>query len=124
MLYFVHDVIFSFSSLEYLDRVRVLKPQNANAARSRGYVSQSGVLRTNCVDCLDRTNGGQFAVAMRFLTVSLVTLGILGPHQMVEPSSQLLLSLMDMFGEMGDRIALQYGGSEAHKKVIHFLSMM
>ncbi len=30
------------------------------------------VIRTNCVDCLDRTNGGQFAVAMKFLAVSLV----------------------------------------------------
>ena len=30
------------------------------------------VIRTNCVDCLDRTNGGQFAVAMKFLSVSLV----------------------------------------------------
>jgi hypothetical protein len=26
-------------------------------------------------------------------------------------------SLMDMYSELGDRIALQYGGSEAHKKM-------
>ena len=31
----------------------------------------------------------------------------------------MLLALMDMYSEMGDRIALQYGGSEAHKKVPH-----
>jgi hypothetical protein len=29
----------------------------------------------------------------------------------------MLLTLMDMFAEMGDKIALQYGGSEAHNKV-------
>ena len=34
-----------------------------------------------------------------------------------DPSSPLLISLMDMYSQMGDRIALQYGGSEAHKKV-------
>lgn len=29
----------------------------------------------------------------------------------------MLLTLMDMFAELGDKIALQYGGSEAHNKV-------
>ncbi len=80
---------------------------------------QNGVLRTNCIDCLDRTNGGQFAVAMRFLLVSLQALGISSPHLLSLDLSKdpLLLSLMEMYGEMGDKIALQYGGSEAHKKV-------
>ena len=72
-----------------------------------------------------RTNGAQFAVAMKFLHVSLRALGIAGASNGksggggsgFEASSRLLMSLMEMYGEMGDRIALQYGGSEAHKKV-------
>lgn len=30
---------------------------------------------------------------------------------------QIVLVLMDLYSELGDNIALQYGGSEAHKKV-------
>lgn len=54
---------------------------------------------------------------MKFLTVSLQALGICSAQQGLEPTSQMLVSLMEMYGEMGDRIALQYGGSEAHRKV-------
>lgn len=56
---------------------------------------------------------------MRFLLVSLQALGISSPHLLSLDLSKdpLLLSLMEMYGEMGDKIALQYGGSEAHKKV-------
>lgn len=32
-------------------------------------------------------------------------------------SKQVVLVLMDLYSELGDNIALQYGGSEAHKKV-------
>ena len=74
-------------------------------------------MRTNCIDCLDRTNGAQFAVGMKFLNVSLQALGICNEEQGLESSSHLLQALMEMYGEMGDHIALQYGGSEAHRKV-------
>lgn len=66
---------------------------------------------------LNRTNGAQFAVAMKFLNVALQALGICNGNQGLEPTSQMLVSLMEMYGEMGDKIALQYGGSEAHRKV-------
>ena len=34
-----------------------------------------------------------------------------------DPKSAAVLALMELYEEMGDRIAIQYGGSEAHKKV-------
>lgn len=68
-------------------------------------------------NCHYSTNGAQFAVAMKFLTVSMQALGVCSAQQGLEPTSQMLVSLMEMYGEMGDRIALQYGGSEAHRKV-------
>lgn len=50
------------------------------------------------------------------MNIGLTALGLLkSPED--DPSSGLLLGLMDLYSEMGDRIALQYGGSEAHKKV-------
>lgn len=107
--------VFS-SQVKYLDRVSLFQDSHVNDAYEAGYMEQRGVLRTNCIDCLDRTNGGQFAMAMKFLSVALRVLGLTNESS-IDPSSNLLLSLIDMFGIMGDRISLQYGGSEAHKKM-------
>lgn len=38
---------------------------------------QQGVLRVNCVDCLDRTNAAQFAIAKRSFGHQLYALGLL-----------------------------------------------
>lgn len=38
---------------------------------------QHGVLRVNCVDCLDRTNAAQFAIAKRSFGHQLYALGLL-----------------------------------------------
>jgi hypothetical protein len=35
----------------------------------------------------------------------------------LDPSSNIIRVLIEMYVEIGDHIALQYGGSEAHKKV-------
>ena len=104
------------SPVSYLDNVKEIQHEHKVNAIERGYMEQRGVLRTNCIDCLDRTNAGQFAVAIKFISVGLRALG-LTKDVVIDPSSKILLALMDMFGVMGDRIALQYGGSEAHKKM-------
>jgi hypothetical protein len=38
-------------------------------------------------------------------------------HASLEGDSPAVLVLMDVYSTVGDQIALQYGGSEAHKKV-------
>lgn len=45
-------------------------------AQQRGALLQQGVMRSNCVDCLDRTNVAQFAVGVRFLATGLFALGL------------------------------------------------
>ena len=112
-------LLIYISTTRYISEVVQLSNKRSllDRSRSKGRIEQRGVLRTNCIDCLDRTNGAQFAVGMKFLTVSLQALGICNKQQGVDSSSRLLSSLMEMYGEMGDRIALQYGGSEAHRKV-------
>ncbi|CAM9514219.1 unnamed protein product [Discosporangium mesarthrocarpum] len=79
-------------------------------------MEQHGVLRTNCIDCLDRTNVGQFSVGMYALGRQLFTMGV-SNGSTLDPGSQVVLVLMEIYTELGDHIALQYGGSEAHKKV-------
>ena len=38
---------------------------------------QTGVVRTNCVDCLDRTNTAQFAIGKYALAYQLWAMGVL-----------------------------------------------
>jgi len=79
-------------------------------------MEQCGVLRTNCIDCLDRTNVAQFSAGVEALEQQLVVMGIRSSAKL-DPSSTIIRVLIDMYVEIGDHIALQYGGSEAHKKV-------
>ena len=46
----------------------------------------------------------------------LVVMGIRSSAKL-DPSSNIVRVLIDMYVDIGDQIALQYGGSEAHKKV-------
>ena len=79
-------------------------------------MEQAGVVRTNCIDCLDRTNVAQFSAGVEVLGQQLVVMGIRSAPKL-SPSSKIVKLLIDMYVEIGDHIALQYGGSEAHKKV-------
>lgn len=78
---------------------------------------QKGVLRTNCIDCLDRTNVAQYAYGLVALGHQLHALGLIDvPH--IDLDSTLADDLMRFYETMGDTLALQYGGSAAHNKVI------
>jgi hypothetical protein len=77
---------------------------------------QRGVLRTNCVDCLDRTNVSQVQVGAHVLGLQLHALG-LSATTSVDPSSPYVRVMMELYEAHGDAIAMQYGGSEANKKV-------
>lgn len=45
---------------------------------------QTGVFRTNCIDCLDRTNVVQSMIARRSVAHQLVQLGVLTSDQLLE----------------------------------------
>lgn len=80
---------------------------------------QKGVLRTNCVDCLDRTNVGQYAYGLVALSHQLHALGFVDVDNInIDSHSPIAQDLMQIYEKMGDTLALQYGGSAAHNKVI------
>lgn len=72
---------------------------------------QRGIMRTNCIDCLDRTNAAQFIVCKEALSEQLKSLGFLEPSANLDYDSDLLNILTEMFHDHGDTIAVQYGGS-------------
>ncbi|VVB16939.1 unnamed protein product [Arabis nemorensis] len=77
---------------------------------------QKGVLRTNCIDCLDRTNVAQYAYGWAALGQQLHALGIRDAPT-IELDDPLSSCLMGLYERMGDTLAYQYGGSAAHNKV-------
>lgn len=77
---------------------------------------QKGVLRTNCIDCLDRTNVAQYAYGLAALGHQLHALGVL-ENPKIDLDDPLADNLMGFYERMGDTLAHQYGGSAAHNKV-------
>uniref|UniRef100_A0A0E0EGY8 SAC domain-containing protein n=1 Tax=Oryza meridionalis TaxID=40149 RepID=A0A0E0EGY8_9ORYZ len=77
---------------------------------------QTGVLRTNCMDCLDRTNVAQYAYGLAALGRQLHAMGVTNVSK-IHPDSSIASALMDLYQSMGDALAHQYGGSAAHNTV-------
>nr|KYP57791.1 Polyphosphoinositide phosphatase [Cajanus cajan] len=77
---------------------------------------QRGVLRTNCIDCLDRTNVAQYAYGLAALGHQLHALGVID-HPKIDLDDPVADDLMRFYERMGDTLAHQYGGSAAHNKI-------
>ncbi|KAJ5239244.1 Polyphosphoinositide phosphatase [Penicillium chermesinum] len=75
-----------------------------------GLQIQNGVARTNCIDCLDRTNAAQFVIGKRALGYQLHSLGVI-EETTVEYDSDVVNLFTNMWHDHGDTIAIQYGGS-------------
>ncbi|EON61094.1 hypothetical protein W97_00305 [Coniosporium apollinis CBS 100218] len=86
---------------------------------------QNGVARTNCIDCLDRTNAAQFVIGKRALGRQLQALGVIAGNT-VEYDTDTVNIFTHMFHDHGDTIAVQYGGShlvntvETYRKINHW----
>ncbi|GLV39628.1 Sac1 phosphatase [Carabus blaptoides fortunei] len=76
---------------------------------------QDGVFRTNCIDCLDRTNVVQSMLARRSLTFVLTKLNILRPGQTVEQQIGLETMFKQVWADNADMISIQYSGTGALK---------
>ncbi|KAJ6546966.1 SacI homology domain-containing protein [Mycena capillaripes] len=88
---------------------------------------QNGICRTNCVDCLDRTNAAQFVFGKRALGHQLYALGVV-EHPNLTFDSDAVNMLTEMYHDHGDSIALQYTGSalvnrvETYRRMPHWNS--
>ncbi|KAG8331674.1 phosphatidylinositol-3,5-bisphosphate 5-phosphatase, variant 2 [Homalodisca vitripennis] len=72
---------------------------------------QTGIIRVNCVDCLDRTNTAQFAVGKCALGYQLCSMGLL-QWPALDFDSDCVRLLEVLYEDHGDTLALQYGGSQ------------
>jgi len=72
---------------------------------------QHGVLRSNCIDSLDRTNAAQFVVGKVAMGYQLYALGIISSPE-IDFDEKIGEILMYLYQDMGNSLAMQYGGSE------------
>lgn len=108
------------------ERISLLKDQLRDEITSFGFFasslndpefarSQTGFFRSNCMDCLDRTNVVQAMLARESLTDQLQVLGILYPGQRVETSTELETEFKHLWADNGDECSRQYAGTGALK---------
>lgn len=80
----------------------------------RGMIcDQLSVFRVNCMDCLDRTNVVQTAIAKAVLAVQLVKLGLSPPYANIP--EQMKTPFRSLWANNGDIISRQYAGTNALK---------
>ncbi|CAH0395313.1 unnamed protein product [Bemisia tabaci] len=78
-------------------------------------ILQDGAFRTNCIDCLDRTNVVQSMLARRSLTNVLQRLNILKSGQSVESQAAFESLFKNVWADHADIISIQYSGTGALK---------
>ena len=105
------------TNIRFLHTLPHLTAEHRERVRKNKYMQQHGAVRTNCIDCLDRTNVAQFAIGVRFLTNALKCMGVCKETDGLASINVVLKVFMEMFAQMGNKISLQYGGSEAHNKM-------
>lgn len=76
---------------------------------------QMGVVRTNCIDCLDRTNVTQSMIGRKMLEIQLKRLGIFVADDNITAYPHFDSSFKVLWANHGDDISIQYSGTPALK---------
>lgn len=125
----VRYVSFDFHSVcgnSNFDNLDVLCNEIAEDFEKQGYFlidkdgnvleEQRGVIRSNCIDCLDRTNVTQSYLARISLDSQLQRIGIFSPEDSVTKFPEEYDKFKIMWVEHGDEISLEYAGTHALKR--------
>ncbi|KAF5753100.1 phosphoinositide phosphatase SAC6 [Tripterygium wilfordii] len=76
---------------------------------------QLGVVRTNCIDCLDRTNVTQSMIGRKMLEIQLRRIGVFGAEETISSHPNFDESFKILWANHGDEISIQYSGTPALK---------
>ncbi|XP_060938050.1 phosphatidylinositol-3-phosphatase SAC1-B isoform X1 [Limanda limanda] len=78
-------------------------------------LSQEGIFRSNCMDCLDRTNVIQSLLARKSLQSQLQKMGVLNMGQKIEQQMDFEKFYKNAWADNADACAKQYAGTGALK---------
>ncbi|XVE87533.1 hypothetical protein DITRI_Ditri18aG0125400 [Diplodiscus trichospermus] len=109
----------------HFERLSFLYDQIADFLEKNGYLllndkgekmkEQLGVVRTNCIDCLDRTNVTQSMIGRKMLELQLRRIGVFAAEETISSHPNLDESFKLLWASHGDDISLQYSGTAALK---------
>lgn len=107
------------------DNLNVLYDQISEDFEKQGYFlvdmegnileEQKGVIRNNCIDCLDRTNVTQSFLAEKSLNIQLQRIGVLTSSEGISMFPEEYGKFRTLWAEQGDEISLEYAGTNALK---------
>ncbi|WZZ17166.1 hypothetical protein YC2023_110255 [Brassica napus] len=76
---------------------------------------QLGVVRTNCIDCLDRTNVTQSMIGRKMLELQLRRIGVFGAEETISSHPNFDERYKILWANHGDDVSIQYSGTPALK---------
>ncbi|KAL7223729.1 hypothetical protein ACSBR1_025222 [Camellia fascicularis] len=83
--------------------------------KSEKVEEQLGVVRTNCIDCLDRTNVTQSMLGRKMLEFQLRRVGIFDAEESISTHPNFDDNFKILWANHGDDISIQYSGTPALK---------
>lgn len=86
-----------------------------DTAQNKAVQIQTGVMRTNCMDNLDRTNVVQAALAKWTLHQQLKAIGVVSDNEELDDFDALTRGFREMWADHADLISKAYAGSGALK---------
>uniref|UniRef100_A0A2P2M2E0 Phosphoinositide phosphatase family protein n=1 Tax=Rhizophora mucronata TaxID=61149 RepID=A0A2P2M2E0_RHIMU len=109
----------------HFERLSILYEQIVDFLEKNGYLlmnekgekmkEQTGAVRTNCIDCLDRTNVTQSMIGRRMLELQLRRIGVFNANETISSYPNLDESFKILWANHGDEISIQYSGTPALK---------
>lgn len=109
----------------YFERLSILYEQMVDFLEKHRYLllndkgekieSQHGVVRTNCIDCLDRTNVTQSMIGRKMLESQLRRIGVFVAEETISTHPNLNENFKILWANHGDEISIQYSGTPALK---------
>ena len=122
---FVHFDFHQECSKMRWERISLLLDEVDNELQEQGHCHvspegrllrmQTSIVRTNCMDCLDRTNVVQSVMARRALTHQLREMGVLAPKEVVAECVAFERIYKGIWADNADEVSRQYSGTGALK---------
>lgn len=76
---------------------------------------QHGVVRTNCIDCLDRTNVTQSMIGRKMMEAQLRRICVFGAEETISSHPNFDENFKILWANHGDDVSIQYSGTPALK---------
>ncbi|KAI8971960.1 SacI homology domain-containing protein [Mycotypha africana] len=125
-IFYTHFDFHSECSKMRWERIHLLVDQLKDKLTEQGYAlydttqnsllkKQTSVVRSNCMDCLDRTNVVQSTLARWVMTQQLNEIGILENGQKLEDQESFMHSYRNVWADNADGVSCVYSGTGALK---------